>query len=96
MTAHSASARARGIDKHRVEQGGLAKHRVKGREHLIELAGIARHRTNTRYTRLMQAREILIALAIVQIERGMLTLIPGTLGLAHHHIGLGTTTGTNL
>ena len=44
----------------------------------------------------MQAREILIALAIVQIERGMLTLIPGTLGLAHHHIGLGTTTGTNL
>ena len=26
----------------------------------------------------------------------MLTLITGTLGLAHHHIGLGTATGTNL
>ena len=96
MTAHGAGARARRIDKHRVEQGGLAEHRVKGREHLIELAGIARHRTNTRYTRLMQACEILIALAIVQIERGMLTLVPGTLGLAHHHIGLGAATGSNL
>ena len=44
----------------------------------------------------MQAREILIALAIVQIERGMLTLVPGTLGLAHHHIGLDAATGSNL
>ena len=44
----------------------------------------------------MQAREILITLAIVQIERGMLMLIPGTLGLAHHHIGLGAATGANL
>ena len=43
----------------------------------------------------MQAREILIALAIVQIERGMLTLVRGTLGLAHHHVGLGAATGTN-
>ena len=96
MTAHGAGARARRIDKHRVEQGRLAEHRIKGREHLIELAGIARHRTNTRDTRLVQAREILIALAIVQIERGVLTLVPGTLGLAHHHIGLGAATGANL
>lgn len=44
----------------------------------------------------MQAREILITLAIVQIERGVLTLVPGTLGLAHHHIGLGAATGANL
>ena len=44
----------------------------------------------------MQAREILIALTIVQIERGMLTLVPGTLGLAHHHISLGTAAGANL
>ena len=47
MTAHGASTRARRIDKDRVEQGGLAKHRVKRWEYLIELAGIARHRTNT-------------------------------------------------
>ena len=65
MAAHGSSARAWRIDKHRVEQGRLAKHRVKGREHLIKLAGIARDRANTRNTRLMQAREILIALAIV-------------------------------
>ena len=32
----------------------------------------------------------------MQIERRMLTLIAGALGLAHHHIGLGTATGTNL
>ena len=44
----------------------------------------------------MQAREIQIALAIMQIERRVLTLIARTLGLTHHHIGLGTTTGTNL
>ena len=44
----------------------------------------------------MQASEIQIALAIMQIERRMLTLIARTLGLAHHHIGLGATTGTNL
>ena len=44
----------------------------------------------------MQASEILIALTIVQIERRALTLVPGTLGLAHHHIGLGTAAGTNL
>ena len=44
----------------------------------------------------MQARKILIALTIVQIERGMLTLVPSTLGLTHHHIGLGATTGANL
>lgn len=41
VAAHGASTRTRRIDKHRVEQGRLAKHRVKGREHLIELAGIA-------------------------------------------------------
>ena len=96
MTAHGAGARARRIDKHRVEQGRLAKHRVKGREHLIEFAGIARHRTNTRNTRLVQAREILITFTIMQVERGMLMLVPGTLGLAHHHIGLGAATGANL
>lgn len=44
----------------------------------------------------MQAREILIALTIVQIERGMLTLVPGALGLAHHHIGLGAAARANL
>ena len=32
----------------------------------------------------------------MQIERRMLTLIARTLGLTHHHIGLGTATGTNL
>ena len=44
----------------------------------------------------MKAREILIALAIVQIERGVLTIIPSAHGLAHHHIGLGAATGANL
>ena len=96
VTAHGAGARARRIDKHRVEQGRLAKHGIKRREHLIELAGIARDRTDARDTRLMKAREILIALAIVQIERGVLTIIPGALGLAHHHIGLGAATGADL
>ncbi len=47
-------------------------------------------------TGLMQTSEIQIALAIMQIERRMLTLIARTLGLAHHHIGLGATAGTNL
>ena len=47
-------------------------------------------------TRLMQASKIQVTLAIMQIERRMLTLIPRTLGLTHHHIGLGATTGTNL
>ena len=96
MTTHGAGARTRRIDKHRVEQGGLAKHGIKRREHLIELASIARNRTDARDTRLMKAREILIALTIVQIERGVLTIIPSTLGLAHHHIGLGAATGANL
>lgn len=96
MAAHGARSRARRIDKHRVEQRRLAEHGIEGREHFIELAGIARHRTNTRDTRLMQAREILIALTIVQIERGMLTLVACALGLAHHHVGLGAATGADL
>ena len=44
----------------------------------------------------MQTCEILVALAVVQIECGVLTVVTGTLGLAHHHIGLGATTGANL
>ena len=44
----------------------------------------------------MQAREILVTLAIVQIECSVLTVVAGTLSLAHHHIRLGTTTGANL
>ena len=32
----------------------------------------------------------------MQVERGMLALIAGTLGLAHHHIGLRATTGADL
>ena len=96
MTAHGAGARARRIDKDRVELNRLAKHGIKRCEHLIKLASITRNRTNALNTGLMQASEIQIALAIMQIERRMLTLIARTLGLAHHHIGLGATTGTNL
>ena len=44
----------------------------------------------------MQAREILITFTIMQVKRRMLTFIARTLGLTHHHIGLGATTGTNL
>ena len=44
----------------------------------------------------MQASEIQIALAVMKIKCRMLTLIAGALSLAHHHIGLGTATGTNL
>ena len=44
----------------------------------------------------MQTCEILVALAVVQIECGVLTVVTGTFGLAHHHIGLGATTGANL
>ena len=96
MTAHGAGTRARGIDKHRIEQDRLTKHGIERREDRIELAGIARDRANTLDTGLMQTREILIALAVVQIERGVLTIVAGTLGLAHHHIGLGATTGADL
>ena len=96
MTAHGAGARAWGIDKHRIEQDRFTKHRIERREDRIKLARIARDSANTRNTRLMQACEILIALAVVQIERSVLTIVAGTLGLAHHHIGLGTTTGANL
>ena len=96
MTTHGSGARARRIDKDRVELNRLAKHGIKRCEHLIKLAGITRNRTNARDARLMQAREILIALTIVQIERGMLTLVPGALGLAHHHIGLGAAARANL
>ena len=73
MTAHGAGTRARGIDKHRIEQDRLTKHGIERREDRIELAGIARDRANTLDTGLMQTREILIALAVVQIERGVLT-----------------------
>ena len=96
MTAHGAGARARRIDKDRVELNRLAKHGIKRCEHLIKLAGITRNRANALNTGLMQTSEIQIALAIMQIERRMLTLIARTLGLAHHHIGLGATAGTNL
>ena len=96
MTAHGTGTRARGIDKHRIEQNGFTKHRIERREDLVKLAGIARNRANTRNTRLMQTREILIALAVVQIECGVLTIVAGTLGLTHHHIGLGATTGADL
>ena len=96
MTAHGAGARARRIDKDRVELNRLAKHGIKRCEHLIKLASITRNRTNALNAGLMQASEIKIALAIMQIERRMLTFIARTLGLTHHHIGLGATTGTNL
>ena len=96
MTTHGSGARARCIDKDRVELNRLAKHGIKRCEHLIKLARITRNRTNALNTGLMQASEIQIALAIMKIERRMLTLISRTLGLAHHHIGLGATTGTNL
>ena len=96
MAAHGAGARARRIDKDRVELNRLAKHGIKRCQYFIKLAGITRNRTNALNTGLMQASEIQIALAIMQIERRMLTLIARTLGLAHHHIGLGATTGTNL
>ena len=95
MTTHGSGARARCIDKDRVELNRLAKHGIKRCEHLIKLARITRNRTNALNTGLMQASEIQIALAIMKIERRMLTLISRALGLAHHHIGLGATTGTN-
>ncbi len=96
VTAHSAGARARGIDKHCIEQNGFTKHGIERREDRIELACITRDGTNALDTRLMQAREILVTLAIVQIECSVLTVVAGTLSLAHHHIRLGTTTGANL
>lgn len=96
MTTHGSGARARRIDKHGIELDPLTAHGIKRCEYLIELAGITRNRTNALNTGLMQASEIQIALAIMQIERRMLTLIFRTLCLAHHHIGLGTATGTNL
>ena len=96
MTTHGSGARARRIDKHGIELDPLTAHSIKRCEHLIKLAGITRNRTNALNTGLEKAREIQIALAVVQIECSMLTLIAGTLGLAHHHIGLGATTGTNL
>ena len=40
MTAHGSGARARRIDKDRVELNRLAKHGIKRCEHLIKLAGI--------------------------------------------------------
>ena len=93
MPAHGAGTRARGIDKHRIEQNGFTKHRIERRQYLVELARITRDGTNALDTSLMQAREILITLAIVQIECSVLTVVAGTLSLAHHHIRLGTTTG---
>ena len=96
MTTHGSGARARRIDKDRVELNRLAKHGIKRCEHLIKLAGITRNRTNALNTGLMQASEIQIALTVMKIKCRMLTLIAGTLGLVHHHIGLGATTGTNL
>ena len=96
MAAHGARSRARRIDKHGIELDSLAKHGIKGREHLIELTCIARDGANALDARLMQAREIEIALAVVQVERGMLALVTGALGLAQHHVGLGTASGANL
>ena len=58
MTTHGSGARARPIDKDRVEFNRLAKHGIKRCEHLIKLAGIARNRTNALNTRLVKAREI--------------------------------------
>ena len=53
MTAHGTGARARRIDKDRVELNRLAKHGIKRCEHLIKLAGITRNRTNALNTSLM-------------------------------------------
>ena len=96
MPAHGAGARTRGIDKHRIKQNRLTKHGIERRKHRIKLARITRDGTNALNTSLMQARKILITLAIVQIECSVLTLVAGTLGLAHHHIGLGAATGADL
>ena len=63
MTTHGSGARARRIDKDRVELNRLAKHGIKRRQYFIKLAGITRNRTNALNTGLMQASEIQIALA---------------------------------